>query len=188
MKWLRHKRARQTEEKIFDAYLKLRCTDAKITPRKLAKASGVSRATLYRHDFLIGRVKKNYNRKILIEYRNAVRRARKDLTVEQLIYRVLLFIVQRKKMCRFLMENGDGTLVRGMLGYIKMEIMTEYSLHRMAVPVFDVYTNEANAVISNWGEYDFDENMINEVHEDLIYLARTASVRLGGLRMRKKGD
>ena len=58
----------------------------------------------------------------------------------------------------------------------------------MKLGIFDVYINETHAVIDNWGKYNFNEDMLGEVHGDLVYLAETAPVRLGELRMRRKND
>lgn len=176
----RHKRAYRTENRIFDAYLKLRRTGKRITPKLLARTAGVSRATLYRHHFRLGKVRQTYSKLLLVEYKSMIHGYKKKMSVGQLLYCTLLFISRHEKICCFLLERE--TLLHKMLECFKKEISAEYHFGKTIAPVFDIYVGEAYAVILNWRKAHFAENLIDIVYHDLIFLAKTAETRLDGVR------
>ena len=174
---LRNKRYCQTEIVIFEAFLRMKQAGTNITPGALAKEAGISRITLCRHHCSINKIKEDYLVLLLQKYRYAMRAPKKSLSFGQLLYRLLLFIAKYRKMCKFLIKDYDISLIKGMLSYIKTNLVSEYTIFAMSPAIFDMYVGETYAVILAWSRQDFAETKIEKVHHELIFLAKTMPKR-----------
>lgn len=106
-----------------------------------------------------------------------MRAPKKSLSFGQLLYRLLLFIAKYRKMCKFLIKDYDISLIKGMLSYIKTNLVSEYTIFAMSPAIFDMYVGETYAVILAWSRQDFAETKIEKVHHELIFLAKTMPKR-----------
>lgn len=183
-----HKRFRKNEEAIFEAYYKIRSCNTKPTPAILAKKAGISRATLYRHHNSIYAINRNYQRSLIRQYKSTMRRARNQTSAEQLLYMMLLFVVHNKRVFLMISWDTGRILADEMLKYLRESLQGKYLVANYSVAVFNIYVGEVEALLMEWSKREFAEVELEQVYQNLLYLTRTAAVRLRPIELNHVGS
>ena len=183
---MRHGGFRQKEEAIFESYFEAECDLIGPKPATLVEASGVSRATIYRHHHAIGKIRQDYEKFLLRKYKLSMRYPKKTASAEQLLRRMLLFIVQNKRRYRVLIRDGGEGLVHEMVLYLKNILIRDYNFPVDGIVVINMYAGEVYELLREWGKHNFTELRLEQVQLDLLYLTRTAPKRLGPVDHHKR--
>ena len=177
---MQNKRYRRTEEAILEVLLKSKTMPS---TTELTKRAQISRSTLYRHHRAIPGIIPDYERDILAAFKRKVSKTLKhrELTLENIYLRILLFILQYKRVFKILFRYSGDRVVENMVLEIKGPIASNCYLPKNSDRIFKIYAKEVAGIIEDWSEKGFSEDEINQTLKDITYLTTTIRERLSPL-------
>ncbi|MBQ2660735.1 TetR/AcrR family transcriptional regulator [Candidatus Saccharibacteria bacterium] len=175
---LRHRRFRQNEEAIFREFFEVSHGDTDLTPAIIAKKAGISRSTFYRHHRSVYRIRPDYEKYISQKYKSVMRPLKKKYETDKLLYKMLIFISQNRRLLTPLMEENGEKLAKNMLTFIGRKVSKEYNFPDYPGTLFDIYTGGAAALLMDWRKTGFVETEIEQICRNLIFLAKNTAKRL----------
>lgn len=153
-----------------------------MTVKKLARMVGVSRATFYRHHQGVGRIVPDYHYYIIHKYSRAVRRLSVgNARPEQVVQRLLFFIVQNKKIFLVLMRGRDTEIFAEMVMKLEPFFSKMLRLPKNSGEMYVVYAGGVSGLLIEWGEDGFPEGKIEELKGKIMYLTETMRTSLAPL-------
>lgn len=172
-------RFRRNEEAIFEAFF-VKNADDKSGVSKVVRAIGVSRATFYRHHGAVSEIVEDYERYILRQYDRLVEemRGKSDLGLRQRYYRMLVFILQNRRIFQVLLERRNLKVIIEMVYMLRNEIEAEAKLLSKSKRIFRVYVGEMVGLISDWGLEGFKGSEMVKLLNNIMYLTETMRKRL----------
>lgn len=174
---MKNRRFRQTEEIIFKTYFSL---NEEIKMKELAKITGVSRVTLYRHHKTVNKILPDYEHYIYREFLKEVGRIgfEKRMNVRLYFYRMLSFILANKEVFKVFFVRERTEVIKKMIKKAQPMISLKYHMPKNAEMIFEVYNNEILGVIEGWNKEGLREKDIAMILEDILYLTDSARHRL----------
>ena len=174
---MKNRRFRQTEEIIFKTYFSL---NEEIKMKELAKITGVSRATLYRHHKTVNKILPDYEHYIYREFLKEVGRIgfEKGMNVRLYFYRMLSFILANKEVFKVFFVRERTEVIKKMIKKAQPMISLKYHMPKNAEMIFEVYNNEILGVIEGWNKEGLGEKDVDTILEDILYLTDSARHRL----------
>lgn len=179
-KRLANKRFKRTEGIILRAFF-ASSSDAGMIG--IAKKAGVARSTVYIHHRAVREIIPDYERYVLKKYRKMVRRvlATKNSKLETVFMRMLIFMTTNKRIFAIILRSNN-TIIEKMLDEIEIKIISSIQVSRNRECVFKIYRSEVVVLIDDWCKRNFNCEEIDKVVENIIYLTKTARMRLGVLK------
>ena len=176
-KRLKNRRFKKTEEAILEVFLK---EDNYISLGKMADRVGIARSTIYRHHKAIREIVPDYQKYILRKFKILMRN-NSGLCPKKMYERMLIFIIQNKKIFDVLLKSGETGVLKSMLMCLKPEIVGYTKLPKNYDKAFFVYMNEIVGLIEAWVMGGSEEDEMWVLLSDIDYLTDTLRVRLSGL-------
>ena len=179
-KKLANKNFRKTEEAILKVFFR----DEYICANRLAKEAGVARGTVYHHHDAVRNIIPDYEYYLIAKYRSYLTKISKtkDIKLESLFTRMLLFMVMQKRFFVILKRGGDARIIGRMIDCLRKQIIRRMMITRKRDDIFEIYKSEITTLVKTWCEEGFDVNEIGKMVENMVYLAETARMRLGVLK------
>ena len=179
-KRLANKRFRRTEGIILRAFF-ASSSDAGMIG--IAKKAGVARSTIYIHHRTAREIIPDYERYVLKKYRKMMKKilAAKNSRLETVFIRTLIFMTANKRFFAIILRN-DNAIIEKMLDEIEIKIVSSIRISRNRECVFKIYRSEVAVLIDDWCKKNFSYEEIDKVVENIIYLTKTARIRLGVLK------
>lgn len=179
-KRMANKRFRKTEEAILRVFFE---GDYYICVREVAKKVGVARSTIYIHHRAVREILPDYEKYILRKYGRIFRRMmrNKNVRLKNLYLKMLLFIMQEKKIFGMLIKNGRRMALEEMILKMKEKIISHAKLPKNSEKMFKIYISEVMGLVAEWEKSNFAEAKVEELLGDMMYLADTMRNRLGRL-------
>lgn len=174
------KRFRKTELAIFIAYYTFQDYP---TSRKLARRARVSRSTLYRHHPNVTDIPRDYEDYLLKSFNRAMRKAihNKEVKLKIVILRMLVFIMNNKKILKLLFKKDQKSIIKKMLIRLKPRLASEWALKGDFADFFNVYMNEVVGIIEIWSKQNFSRNKLGITLNDIMLITKSAPKRLAFL-------
>lgn len=179
-KKLKNRRFLKTEQTIVQSFLE---RGESISMTEMAKIVGVSRVTIYHHHHKIGLIVLDYHRYIIRKYTPAVKKLEffKEVRIETVIQRLLLFVVQNEMAFMVLAKGEDMQIYIEMMMRLEPAFARKLGLPKNSEEMFRVYAGEVAMLLTEWAEQGFPESKMDELKEEIVYLTETMRVRLAGL-------
>ena len=176
-KRLANKRFRRTEEAILQAFFR----GNYVNVEEMAENAGVARSTVYMHHRAVQEIIPDYERYILEKYRREMKRFlnNKNIKLEDIFMRMLIFMLVNKKIFIVILRSGNERVIREMLMKIKPHFISGAKiLKNNQDKIYVIYEGEVLALIEEWYLQGFDYRKIDDLVSNMIYLAKTARIRL----------
>lgn len=175
---LKDKRFRKTEEAIIMALFT--ATEA-MSPERLIKTAGISRATFYRHHGSVTNIVPNYEQYVLQKYKHTTERRPCACggRIRLIYHYALIFFCTHKKIVQFLIERGSCNSIEKIILTLEPEITASGKVS--PGEMFKIYAKETSVVIEEWGRDGFSGEEIGTVLSKIMYLTDSAKERLGPL-------
>ena len=174
---LLNKRYRQTEEAILEVLL-----DSKEMPSvgELTKRARISRSTLYRHHRAIPGIVPDYEKEILIRYRKMIRKIlkQKEISLKNVYLKTLFFVLRHKRVFEILFRYEGDRVVERMVLEVKDLIIKACHLPKNSEKMIKIYAKEIAGMVEMWGERGFNEDEMNKLLDDMMFLTREMRGRL----------
>lgn len=174
---MRDKRYRNTEEAILEVLL-----ESKTIPstKEFARRAHISRSTLYRHHRAIPGIIPDYEKEILILFRQEIKKTLKHqrLDIGGVYLQILLFVIRHKRIFKILFKYGGDKAAESMILAVKDQIAQLQHLPKNSSRMLRIYAKEVAGIIEAWGEKDFSKHEISRVQKDIVYLTTTMRQRL----------
>ena len=178
-KQMSDKRFKKSEEEIFETIFN---EDNLPEVNLVAKKTKLSRSTLYRHHKVLYNITTDYEKYILRKFSCTMKYATFGKTkLKNMFYRMLIFIVNNKKIINALIKRNRTAIFEKMLECLEGRIVKSCHLPKKSDKIFKIYAMEVAGVIEEWGKRDFCREEIEKVLDDIMYLTNTMKVRLGPL-------
>ena len=174
------RRFRINEQKIIDAFIG---DDNYISIEAMAKKAGVARSTFYRHHKTVGRIVPDYRRFILRKYERMIRKLNKEgVSLEVICLKSLYFIIYNKRAFKILMKyNGRETIIE--MAEVLNDRVSKYArLPKNCYKMLDVFNSEIAEILYEWIRRGNPEKEVEELSQEVLYLAKTIRKRLGALQ------
>lgn len=177
-KRLNNRRFKRTEEAILRTFFE---EDIFIGAKDMAKKAGVARSTFYHHHRTVREIVPDYKRYILRKYNRLVKRVdeKKDLRI--VFERMMIFIIQNKRVFEIFLKTGDNSVLRSMLISLRLKIINYARLPKNNDKIIEVYFDEIIGLITRWIENGCDNDGRMMLIVDVLYLTNTLRPRLKGL-------
>ena len=173
------KRFRETEEQILRLFFE---RNGNVTIGEMARAIGVSRATIYRHHHSIDEIVSDYSR-TLLEKCKVKCDGFSEKQVRRFFLELLLFIVKNKLVFMMFFSVKNRNVLMGILVNNKEMILKSAGFTGRADKAFNIYCGEVLAVIQMWSEDGLSWEGMSTALEDILFLTKTLKTRLGVLSM-----
>ncbi len=179
-KRLADKRFRRTEEAILQAFFALRGDVGMI---RIAKNAGVARSTVYIHHRATREIIPDYEKYILKKYQKVVQRmlTAKNSRFEAILMRTLIFMVINKQIFRIVLR-GRSNAIGKMIDKLEIKTVNVMGVSKNQRHIFKIYRSEVIVLIEEWCERGFNGDEMNKLVENIVYLTKTAKMRLGVLK------
>ena len=177
-KRLNNRRFRRSEEAILRIFFEEKIF---IGAKDMAKKAGVARSTFYHHHRTVREIVPDYKRYILRKYNRLVKKVDNKNDLRMVFERMMIFIVQNKKIFEILLKTGDNSVLRNMLMLLRSEIIKYARLPKNHDKAIEVYFDEVVGLITRWIENGCDNDGRMVLIVDVIYLTNTLRPRLKGL-------
>lgn len=176
-KRMSNKRFRRTEDAILRVFFE---EDYYVSMEVLARRIGVARSTLYYHHKAISRIIPDYEGFLLRKYRRKIRRllAKKNTRMRALYVGALFFILQNREYFSMIIQTGNRGVLTKMIDELTPKVERVMGLPRNSAKIMKIYTSEVIEVVWMWGEDGFEEQRIDMVLEDVMFLTTTVRQRL----------
>lgn len=178
---IQNKRYRKTEEAILEVLLK-----AKEMPStgELTKRARISRSTLYRHHRAIPGIIPDYERDILLIFKQEFKRyiKQKNQSLESVYLRMLVFILRHKRVFKILFRYSGDRVVEIMIFDFRNIIIKTCHLSKNSEKIIKIYSKEVAGIVEGWGKDGFSETEINHTLKNIMYLTATMKQRLSPVR------
>lgn len=175
---LKDKRFRANEEAILVALISAK---ERLSPIRLARHAGISRATFYRHHKNVHEIVDDYERYILRKCKNTVMRLiKKNAHVKTVFQRILIFLSANKMIVKFLLENGCPGLIEKIVLALKPKIIATGKV--ADGEMYNLYAKEVSGLIETWCRDGFNVDEISVTANKIMYLTKTAYMRLSPLK------
>ncbi len=180
---LRDKRFYQAERAIFTVYLGEEVSDVDV----LARKAGVSKATFYRHHRTLEAVVEDYKELLEVRLEKAFGDMNEAANIEILKFyrRLLFFVLRNRDLFRLIELRGRKSPFCLLEKPIKMSVARRGQLLENEM-IYRIYMAEIVAVLEMWAERGVDEGEMEMVLENILYLTKTARIRLGPLKRREE--
>lgn len=142
----------------------------------LAKTIGIARSTFYHHHRAISKIVVDYRNYALNKYSRLMKKTTGRASAKMLYRRMLIFIIQNKRVFKILMACGDKEIFIKLIGKIKPRLVKLMGLPKNSDKLFLVYTGEIAALLEAWCKSE--EYEMEKVLDEITYLTQTARVRL----------
>ncbi len=169
-------RFREIEGRIFKAYF----VEGLRSVSEIARFSGISRSTMFRHHETILRIRDDYYEYIIYRFREEVckKQAAKDFRC--LVFMFLTFMIRYKVLFRVLFRDGAEELALKMMREVRV-YLEDCFIELKNELVFKVFCYEMYVVLEDWIGRDLPDEEMSLVYRKVQYLAQTAN-RLAGLK------
>lgn len=175
-------RYEKTEAAIFDGLVKIITKNPRaisIRPSELAKKSGISASTFYRHYKTVDDILNKYEKRLLKKYRARFNYQKlKASTPKQTFHQVLFFIFSNRKIFTAYLGRGDHRLLYLMLSELKPKIYTAYNFPKNSAQIFDILFYEIYSLIEKWNQNGFTSVDLDRILSNIIHLVETSRQRL----------
>lgn len=176
-KKLSNRRFRKTEEEILRFFVE---EGGNISVDEMAKKLGVARSTIYYHHKKLNDIVPDYEEYILEKYKVMISNLN-NVDLNFLYFKILIFILQEKDIFKFLNDGNRREILIKFLSMIERNVMEDVKLPLKHRRILMIYNSEVSCLIENWEKEGFNEDKIDEVVLDIMYLTKTMIVRLGPL-------
>lgn len=175
-KRLQNRRFQKTEEQILQVYFGARYD---IGVKKLAREVGVARSTVYLHHKSLNRISADYRHYILYMYGGMVKKLEKrELEIDALIDRTLLFILQNKKCFRIVLKAYGDEVFKAVMIRLEGTLEKKMGLPKNGDRIYIIYACEVSGLIGIWARNGFRKDEMAKLYRDILLLTRAARVRL----------
>lgn len=177
-KKLNNKRFRTTEEAILLAYYIVKDS---LSPSRLTRTARISRSTFYRHHESLARIAPDYEAYVLGRAKTTFSRLMKihRIPLRVLCERVLIFITANRQLINFLLNFGSPDFLEQFLMILEPQLLPASKLKTREQ--FLIYLGEIATLIRAWCISDYDQRLVRDLIDKIIYLTHTASIRLSPL-------
>ena len=178
---MNHKGFRRTEEAILKVFFNGKCCSFCV--QEIARKIGVARSTIYSHHRALREILPDYEKYIFKKYKKMLRKTLKDknVSLKRLYLKMLLFMIQEKKVFEMLIKNERRILVDNMIIAMEEEVIKHARLPKNSKKVFGVYVSEVAGLMEKWGRRGFPDDEIGGLLSEIMYLTDTARIRLAPL-------
>ncbi len=179
-KRMANRRFRKTEDAILKVFFEETYFTCMV---KIAKKVGVARSTIYSHHRAVKEILPDYEKYVMKKYEKMLRGLLKNKNVglRMVYFRLLIFILQEKKIFLMLIKNNRSVLISRMILKFEPKILAYAKLPKNSEKIFAVYVGEVMSLIGKWMQEGFPEKGIDEVLNDIMFLTDTIRVRMRGL-------
>ena len=175
-KRMEDRRFRKTEEAILKAFFE---GGGFVSIGVMAEKAGVARSTFYRHHKAVRMIVPDYKRFILNRYkRNIGSLMKKRISLRTLLLRIPVFIIANKHAFKLLCRNGDKSIIRDMVFYLKPKILKAACLPENHETIFKVYVGEVVELIDCWMKDECEKTEMEKLVSNIEYLTETMRTRL----------
>lgn len=169
-------RYQRNEKAIRSAFFGAK-TGAKVA--ELAKASGVSRATIYRHHKGMQAVMPDVEQEVLAEFDEEVAKIQghKRVYVRVMYYKMLTFIYRNRQEFALIVKKGDERTLEEMVVELLPRVVRNFKIPAQYDEVIRIYEKEVIAVVETWIIDGFSTSEMG-VLKDIMYLTHSVRGRL----------
>lgn len=179
-KRMANERFRKNEQAILTAYYKLKDYPG---AKKLARAAGVSRTTLYRHHKIIQAIPVDYEDFLFRAYKETIRHYLvEDVPIKTLFLRTLVFIHCNREIIQALFRAHHKEIVEKILDYLRPRTTQDWCAVSNPDKVYKVYKNEIMGIIEEWNKQGLSRQDIGLILDNILYLTESAYRSLLPLR------
>ena len=175
-------RYQKTEQAILYALTKILSTKPhtfNLRPTDLARKSGITLSTFYRHYKNINEILDRQERRIMKRYRILINRLRpKHLTLKQTFRHVLIFIISHQEFFSLALSHHNRRLIYLMFCEIKPEICTNCHFPKNCTKMFNICFNEFYGLLEKWHQNHLPVSELEQVLTDIVYLIESSRTRL----------
>lgn len=174
-------RYRKTEKRILSALSGLifkKPRTISIKPISLARESGISTSTLYRHYKVIDNIVSSHERRLLRDFHIRYNKIKKRATLDQSVQCVLFFIALNQDYFRLAFRQNDKHVFNLMMKSLKPKICRFSKISSKSDKIIAIYNSEIYEIIAKWGNNGFKIDDFNYIKKDILYLTSTIKTRL----------
>ena len=176
-KRLANKRFKKTEEAILRIFFEEKDY---ISICKMAERAGIARSTVYKHHRTVWNIASDYENYILAKYKTVIGRPDKlkYAKLKNLYRGTLVFILQNRQIFKVFIKSGRRDVFEKMIFLLKLKIESASGLPKNSGRVFKIYTSEVVTLLVEWGLGEFQDNEMEKLLVNILYLTETMRVRL----------
>ena len=176
-KKLSDKRFKRTEKAILGAFF----DSDSLNVKTIAKNAGVARSTMYFHHKTVRDIVSDYEKYLLKKYVRKIHKTlmQKNIKIETILMQTMIFMMMNRYYFGIVLRGNSRTLLEKMIDVIDLRIMHEMGISKRKRRIFTIYKSEVVVILEEWGRRGFRHDEVTRVVNDMIYLLRTARIRLG---------
>lgn len=180
-------RFKNSEEAIIKSFFEIK-KSSPLSVRKIIRKAGIGRATFYIHHKAITQILPDYEIYLLKKYTHLARKMiRQGLSLKAIYFKTSIFILTNKKHFMILIRGKRRKIFIEMIKILRTPVTKHARLLDQRNKIFDIYTYEVTEILMEWGKAKFNEESLDNVLSDIMYLTSTIRLRLEPLYYNRNG-